>query len=1291
MVVAVTVVLGLAVGGLFGADAAYAADTITITPATSSTSSNTPVTYTLTVSCSTTGGCASSTVSFPTTALTGDGSTTDFASWVSNSTCPAMTKPAGQVVFTYGTVATGTQSCNFTVRPTVKTTLNGATATITPTFTNSGGAVTASTPAVLTATAGHTDGLGAGASPTNVVGGANLTLTFTFGCGTNTTQAGDLTLSALTITDSLPSNFTFTGLSTAPIAGNLQGTITTPAPGASGGTIGYSGNGSDCTNPANNRIVFTVTGTASAGGVADAPGATITHSASATYTYIDGFSDSKTAQAMVTVIDVDFQSGKGVVPKTMGNHGQYKAIDNTTPSLYTFPGDWDSSGGDTVYNLTASSKPAVVNAGLSYDIKDPLPCLDSPSGASYLSNAPGVACAHPAYVPKAVTVTGFTPANGAAINLLFADGTTGTAAYVSGTGWTLPTSPAISEIDIPTFTQEGLNSGAIITFTVSGYASATVPTGHILTNTDSVTAFLAGTSTQVKTPQQSSATVLVADPTANGTGAQTIPGFAATYSSACVARIQPSGTTMEITQAPSQAIYLDYLAPVGVGTITIPALTLTLTGANGHTYTATGITPATQTADWNGTGRTRVEWTIPAGLAAVPGLYTLGMTGFNVALPAGCSGTYQNAMTFGYGTAIPYCVVPGGLQAPPVVPSSDPALNVNGSPIAGNFCGAATTFSVTATNPGFKVGKSVQGNLDASPVSSGGIGKVSPTGGTATYTVTFANTGQSNLHDPVMYDLLPRVGDTEATSTTVRGSSFPVTLTNVPAPPSGVTISYSTAVNPCRPEVLANASNPGCVDDWSTTAPTPLSDTTAIRIAYDGTVGVSGSPFTQSFNVAYDVSTPATTVGDVAWNTVGTNVHTGDTGDPTVTTDLLGAAESSRTGLAASSNSPAVVKGASVTAFSTLGETITYTFDVTNTEAVALSSAAVVDGFTDAPAGAVAPLVTCQSLTTPAGACSGSTTPLQPGQTAHFTASYVVTQADLDHATLTDIATVTAQPAAGGAALVNTSNPVTVVALAAPALTLDKTASRPTVSSTADVVTYSFLVTNVGNQTLHGITVDDPMLTAINCPVTTLAPAATTACTGDYATTQADLDAGSIHNTATASALDPANSSLTSAPSSVTVNAAQGPALALTKSADRTTVGKVGDIVAFSFLVTNTGNVTVTTIAIDDPMLPTVTCPAARLAPTDDETCSADYTVTQADVDAGSIVNTATATGTAPAAVVSDPSTVTVSVDPPAGVIAVVLAQTGIAGIGTGIDSAMGLLVLGMVVLVLRRRRGRRA
>ena len=147
-------------------------------------------------------------------------------------------------------------------------------------------------------------------------------------------------------------------------------------------------------------------------------------------------------------------------------------------------------------------------------------------------------------------------------------------------------------------------------------------------------------------------------------------------------------------------------------------------------------------------------------------------------------------------------------------------------------------------------------------------------------------------------------------------------------------------------------------------------------------------------------------------------------------------------------------------------------------------------------------------------------------------------------------------------------------------------------------------------------------------------------CTATYTVTQADIDAGSIANTATATGTPPAGvTAPVSPPSSVTVPATQTAALTVTKSATPTTVTAAGDVVTYTFRVTNTGNVTVTDPVVTERSFtgtgtaPVATCPPGALAPGASVDCTATYTVTQADIDAGSIANTATATGTPPAGV----------------------------------------------------------
>jgi uncharacterized repeat protein (TIGR01451 family) len=224
------------------------------------------------------------------------------------------------------------------------------------------------------------------------------------------------------------------------------------------------------------------------------------------------------------------------------------------------------------------------------------------------------------------------------------------------------------------------------------------------------------------------------------------------------------------------------------------------------------------------------------------------------------------------------------------------------------------------------------------------------------------------------------------------------------------------------------------------------------------------------------------------------------------------------------------------------------------------------------------------------------------------------------------------------------------VALDAPAITLLKTASIASFATTGTPVTYSYLVTNTGNVTLNPVVVTDPMvgLSTITCPDTMLAPQGTETCSATYVTTQGDLNVGSINNTGTATGTPPTGPVVT-AQSSVTIPAIQSPTIALVKSATQTSYSGVGQTINYNYLITNTGNVTLSAIGVTDAHsgLTGLSCPDASLVPAASETCTASYLVTQGDLNAGSIVNTATAQGTPPGSttpISSPPSSVTIPV-----------------------------------------------
>ncbi len=327
--------------------------------------------------------------------------------------------------------------------------------------------------------------------------------------------------------------------------------------------------------------------------------------------------------------------------------------------------------------------------------------------------------------------------------------------------------------------------------------------------------------------------------------------------------------------------------------------------------------------------------------------------------------------------------------------------------------------------------------------------------------------------------------------------------------------------------------------------------------------------------------------------------------------------------------SPAItfVKSANPTSFAVTGTTIAYSYLVTNTGNVTLTAVAVTD-----PLAGLSP-VTCPS------------TSLAPLASETCTATYITTQADLDRGRIVNTASVTATPPGGPALALQSST--TVLGSQRPAILLHKTADVGTFSAPGVPVTYSYAVANTGNVTLTSLTVTDPMpaLSAITCPVSTLAPNAQETCTANYTTTQADVDAGTIRNTGTATGTPPNGLPHPTSQASAAIPAFQTPAITMTKAASITGFSVPGTPVTYTYLVTNTGNVTVTSIAVADPLpgLAAVSCPNPALTPGQEETCTATYSTTQADVDRGQIVNSATASATPPTgAPITGQSTVTI-------------------------------------------------
>jgi uncharacterized repeat protein (TIGR01451 family) len=203
----------------------------------------------------------------------------------------------------------------------------------------------------------------------------------------------------------------------------------------------------------------------------------------------------------------------------------------------------------------------------------------------------------------------------------------------------------------------------------------------------------------------------------------------------------------------------------------------------------------------------------------------------------------------------------------------------------------------------------------------------------------------------------------------------------------------------------------------------------------------------------------------------------------------------------------------------------------------------------------------------------------------------------------------------------------------APHLTITKVATEAGFSAVNDVIHYTITATNDGNVTLTNVDVTDSQVSDLVCtpttPVASLAVGASISCTASHTITQADIDAGSFFNQA---CVDDGAGGADQACDDVTTPGTQNDVLGLTKTDDLNPAeyDHVGQVVTYTLTATNNGNTTLHNVTVSDaPALDSFTClpglPVASLDPGDSVICTGTHSITQADLDAGSFTDTASA------------------------------------------------------------------
>ncbi|NMD37760.1 MAG: Cna B-type domain-containing protein, partial [Christensenellaceae bacterium] len=236
--------------------------------------------------------------------------------------------------------------------------------------------------------------------------------------------------------------------------------------------------------------------------------------------------------------------------------------------------------------------------------------------------------------------------------------------------------------------------------------------------------------------------------------------------------------------------------------------------------------------------------------------------------------------------------------------------------------------------------------------------------------------------------------------------------------------------------------------------------------------------------------------------------------------------------------------------------------------------------------------------------------------------------------------TVKVEDGGNGALIVTPSFPANVefknVFTPNPVMTASKESNKNTYATVGETITYTVTLNNEGNVPLENVSVTDTLV-----DLSTVTPTESMNQDGileigetwtyeyTHEVTQDDIDASLITNTFKATHVDiPAGVT-----AQKTVNAVQGPAMEVSKEANKTTYLTAGELITYTVKLNNTGNVTLENVSVTDSLVTLTNAmrtesknPDGKLEVGETWTYEYTYAVKQADIDSGSITNVFEAT-----------------------------------------------------------------
>lgn len=519
--------------------------------------------------------------------------------------------------------------------------------------------------------------------------------------------------------------------------------------------------------------------------------------------------------------------------------------------------------------------------------------------------------------------------------------------------------------------------------------------------------------------------------------------------------------------------------------------------------------------------------------------------------------------------------------------------------------GKKLTYTIKMTNTG---NKRLTGLAISDPkVSSSTISPSSTSldaGATATATVTYAITDADITAGKVINTATAKSYDDDGNEV---DSNEGTATTTIETPKPGISVVKSSDT----PQLAGSNAHAGTVitytiDITNTGNTTITNPTITDSMAYDGNVQLKISSLspgkTQRLTAKHTVTQAEIDSGKIT-NTCNTTYRQTTTTSTSTTT-------------ISATSSLAITKEVDISSIpaneAIPGKKLTYTIKVTNTGQTTVSGIALNDSLSGTKVGEL------------------SRTALAPGESSTAKATYAITANDITSGAVTNTVSATGTASNGNKVTSNIATAKTGIVTPRNQLSIVKTVDKISVTGDAakpgTKLRYTISVTNNGNTTINSITTSDNSQagpTTVSLDKTALATGETATGTFDYAITQADIDRGTVENTAQASGKAPDGSSVTTGKSTATTTIQGNSGLAIEKTVDKRTVTPSeaipGTKLTYAFTVRNTGATTISNIVISDSMksLGSIKLNKTALAPNETATGTATYQITKADIDSG--------------------------------------------------------------------------